>query len=197
MTRFLRLLCALALAQGPSIPFPGPGGVALVGSVSVTANHSGRSGICTNGVTSCAATGVAGNFVVGSGSAEVVGVDFCANAACITNAGCTVTMTDSQSNTYSKVAGASFENVAVGAVFIFSDVFVAANTTATAGAGSITVSISGVSCTLNFVKIVWMELTGANLTTPVDSAVTNKGSGTSAAPSVTSAGNVTKANEVG
>jgi hypothetical protein len=106
-------------------------------------------------------------------------------------------MTDSQSNTYSKVTGASFENIAVGAVFFFSDVFVAANTTATAGAGSITVTISGASCTLNFVKIVWAELTGANHTTPVDSAVTNKASGTSAAPSVTSAGNVTKTNEVG
>lgn len=158
-------------------------------AVSVTASV-GHDNNCS-GATTCNLA-VGGTSVVQHDTLVLI-VTFCYNTACnATPAGCVLTASDGNSNSYVFNSGASTLSTAVPqGVLVVADV----NTT-TVGLQPV-IALSGTSCVFsNHTEMFLVRLAGADHTTPVDASVSAHATGTSTAPSVTSAGNVGRTGEL-
>lgn len=187
------LILTLLLGLAPQYTVPSHTGATASGggggSVTV-AHHTMMGSVCSNNVTSCAYTGQ----VVGTtGNAVIAGIQFCIDVACgMSPASCTVSAADG-TNTYTLVSAAVPTTLAGSSQWVV-DPFLAKN--ATAGTYTVTFTISGAGCVFYYALASWADFAGANTSTPLDTAVSVGGSGTTASISLSSAGNITHSNEV-
>ena len=128
-----------------------------------------------------------------TGDTMLVFLHICQAINCLTAGVPTASMSDG-TNTYTQIGSNCVQSPTT---IITGCAFVAANVTA--GSYTLTITmVAGSPGTNTYFQIVQLvELSGGNHTTPLDSNVTQTGSGTSAAPSITSPGNVTYPGEVG
>lgn len=163
---------------------PGRGTAPTVPTIT---HHS--TGVCTNGATTCTLTG---QTVGATGDAVYTLLQFCWNSACtgaVTPA-CGLTVADG-TNTYAVVNGASLMNSTTSNTAVA--VYLASN--ATAGTYTITATVTGTGCTINFGLLWFVDVAGVS-TSPLDSALSATSTGTGTSMSRTSPGNVTYANEL-
>jgi Chitobiase/beta-hexosaminidase C-terminal domain len=121
----------------------------------------------------------------------------CLSSGCAQEAPVSVTFSASDgTNTYTAIPGAtviSSSNPAIAGSYLNQGVLYAKNVTA--GTYSIAVTISA-SNNVYFPVLGVIEVSGANISTPLDTNVTASGTATSASPSLTSPGNVSASNEM-
>lgn len=188
----LFLFCSSCFAQ--FFPFPGPGNPASGGGGggSVTTVGSPQKLTPTGGSVSTVTTltqavsATAGNTLTG-------GFGFCTDGACAAQHGGSGTIL---SATCARGSDVCTVLTGPGTTGEFLYTFSVKNATGGSVNLVLTVTFSTGNFGAVFPTLLLFESAGASLTSPVDTAVTASASGTSTAPAVTSAGNVTNANEM-
>lgn len=180
------------LIFGQAMPFPGPGMIHAVGNAASISSSNKM--VCNNTTLTCSITSV----VVGSGNAVAVGWLGCFDVSCLLGPGtCSVSVAETfPTNTYTSIPSARTNDTISSITYnIYS--FLAVN--ATAGTYDIQVTISGVGCTIYYSGMFVAVVSGAKTSSVLDLTACSggcAGSGTSASPSITSAGNVQTAGSV-
>ena len=184
------ILAVSAFAQAPGFfgsNFTSASGVTYVSSTYNTTNIG--TSPCPSGV--CTFTGVTFS---NSGDSVLISIQvICSDTACMNDA-VTPTFTASDgTNTYTPIAGCTVGSTQAGSVFVSQGCMYAANVTA--GTYNIAVTITTGNNSY-YPALGVIELSGGNASSPLDASVTASVGATSATPSLTSAGNISSANEI-